>query len=735
MTHSLMSEENIPFLAGKARVEDSRLLRGHGQYLRDIPTGSDWLYGVFVRSSHAHASLAHCNWRDAQAAKGVVKILTYADCAQCVMPPSNPLVPPLQAHSFSILAAKTVTYVGQPIALVIATSAEFAQAAADLAVIDYAPLAPTNDLMASVDPMFRVFYQSDLQQPSSQPPEPKSYPADAIKVQLSHVQPRLISMSLEPRAARAYWNEAEQHLTVWLPTQSTARARDDIAQLLNLTKNQVRVVAPDVGGAFGAKGTVYPEDVAVAFAAKQMSVGIHWAGTRSEEFVSAAHGRGGHLNGALTLSANGEFLHLDARLKFPLGAWLPFSAGMPLRNAARILPGPYRVAAMDIEATGYLSNAAPMNIYRGAGRPEAALLMERLVDRAAFNIGFDPVELRRKNLIPNRLMPYKTGTGEILDSGDYSIALNRACEVFGYEDERLLQGQRRGNGDFVGIGVAMYVEPCGQGWESARVTLHSDIHGALRAEVASGSVAQGQGHETSYAVIASEALGIAFQSIRVVHGDTACCPDGVGALASRSMAIGGSAVLEACREVIGKHAAGALFPIVAEVKYTVTGETWSYGCVMARMSIDSETGKPLIEKIVWVDDAGKIITPQLAHGQLLGGAAQGIGQAMMERIVYDENGQLLTGSLMDYAVPRASDMPPIHIQSLTTVSPSNSLGAKGVGEAGCIGIPAALLNAASDALSPYFKKDEWPELAFPLTSEQLWRVIENCRTTMNESLK
>jgi aerobic carbon-monoxide dehydrogenase large subunit len=715
----------IAFLAGQARVEDARLLQGHGHYLRDLAClngeGVDYLHGAFVRSSHAHATFADCDWSNARAAEGVVRVFTAADFGQFFMPPSNPLVPPLQVHHFPVLAINKVSFVGQPIAFVVATSAEFAQAAAELALIDYQPLPPINDLQESVEPMFEVSYQSASSRVDGSEVDDL---VGAIKVHLHHQQPRIISMSLEPRAAKAFWNESQQHLTVWLPTQSTARARDDIAKLMGLNTLQVRVIAPDVGGAFGAKGTVYPEDVVVALAAKQLLGSVAWAGSRSEEFVAAAHGRGGCLEGELTVSPKGEVLKLQARLKFPLGAWLPFSAGMPLRNAARILPGPYRVAALDIAGAGYLSNAAPMNIYRGAGRPEAALIMERLIDKAAIELTIDPVLLRRKNLIVSQALPYKTGTGETLDSGDYLQALNRACEVFDYGGERQLQAQRRASGELVGIGIAMYVEPCGQGWESARVTLRLGEDGLLMAEVASGSVAQGQGHETSYAVIASEALGIAFERVRVVHGDTSLCPDGVGALASRSMAIGGSAVLDACHQAIALHGAGAALPIVVDVKYTAAGETWSYGCVMTRLLVDAETGKPSIEKLVWIDDAGKIITPQLAHGQLLGGAAQGIGQAMIERIVYDENGQLLTGSLMDYAVPRASDMPPIVIESIASVSPSNSLGAKGVGEAGCIGVPAALLNAAHDALAPLFSVNEMPELLFPLTSERLWHAMQ-----------
>ena len=282
------------------------------------------------------------------------------------------------------------------------------------------------------------------------------------------------------------------------------------------------------------------------------------------------------------------------------------------------------------------------------------------------------------------------------------------------------KARRRAAGEWVGIGLAMYVEPCGQGWESARVSLLPDG----RVQVASGSASQGQGHQTSYAAIAAEALGCDISLVSVTEGDTASCPAGIGALASRSMAIGGSAVLQAASTVARRRDAGELLPIVEDTVYTAAAEAWSYGCVIARMAIDPETGQPHIERLVWVDDAGRIISPQLAEGQLLGGLAQGLGQAMLERIVYDDQGQLLTGSLMDYAIPRADEMPLVELESLATTTSTNTsanlLGAKGVGEAGCIGVPAALLNAAADALSPLGEKT----LDFPLTAERLWRAMQ-----------
>jgi carbon-monoxide dehydrogenase large subunit len=690
---------------GLARVEDRRLLTGRGQYVHDLRQPG-MLHAVFVRSTHARARLMAVDLQAAKDNDGVIAVIGPDALAGRFMPPINELVPGMQLPQCPLLAQSRVDSVGQPIALVVASSLQAAQDAAELVFVDYEAEPAQNDMAPGVQALGNVRHQAG-----------GAAPAEAAhRVRVSHQQPRVIAMSLEPRAALAQWDAATGTLTAWLGTQAPSRARADIARTLDVPLAQVRVIAPDIGGAFGAKASVSPEDLVIAFAARHLRATVKWTSSRSEEFMSAAQGRGAKLEGELSVDAQGRFLHLEARLQFPMGAWLPYSAVVPARNAARILPGPYRVASVDIAAEAGMSNAAAVNIYRGAGRPEAALLMERLVEMAARRAGIDPVELRLRNLVPTGDMPYATPTGECFDAGDYRLALEKACARFDYAGERQLQAQRRAAGELVGIGIAMYVEPCGQGWESARVTLQADG----RVRVASGSAAQGQGHQTSYAVIAAEVLGCNAAQVTVDHGDTGNCPEGVGALASRSMAIGGSAVAEAARMAAVRRDAGEALPLTAETVYTAPSEGWSYGCVIARMAIDRDTGQPRIERLVWVDDAGRIISPQLAEGQLLGGLAQGLGQAMLERIVYDGEGQLLTGSLMDYAVPRADDMPPIELESIAMTTQANLLGAKGVGEAGCIGVPAALLNAAADALAPLGERS----LDFPLTAERLWRAMQ-----------
>lgn len=688
-----------------ARVEDHRLLTGRGRYVHDVNLPGQ-LFAAFARSVYARARIVAVHTDGAQAIAGVVAVVTGQDVAGLTLPPPNALLPDLQAEPVALMPGDAIRSVGQPLALVLARTPEAARQGAEAVWVEAEPEDARNDHAPDAARVARVRHHT------------ADRPAGvAHVVRVAQSQPRVAAMALEPRAAVMRWDGEHRQLEAWLPTQTPSRARADIARLLGLAPAQVRVIAPDVGGAFGAKSSLGPEELLLAWAAREHRCALKWTASRSEEFTAGVHGRGGHLSGELALDAEGRFLHLSAALRFPVGAWLPYSAVVPARNAARILPGPYRVAGVDIEAVVEASDAAAVTIYRGAGRPEATLLMERLVERAARQIGMDPLALRRHNLVAADQMPWATPTGETLDAGDYRAVLERAAEGFNYTHERAEQARRRAAGEWVGIGTALYVEPCGQGWESARVTLRADG----RVEVASGSSAQGQGHETSYATIAAQALGLEPRQVRVRHGDTARCPEGVGALASRSMAIGGSAVWLAAREVAQRRDAGEALPLSAEQVYTAPAEAWSYGCVMARLSLDGETGQPRVERLVWADDAGHIVSPQLAHGQLIGGLAQGLGQALLERLVYDSDGQLVTGSLMDYAVPRADDMPPVEIHSVHVPTTANALGAKGVGEAGCIGVPAALLNAAADALAPLGE----PDLDFPLTAERLWRVISN----------
>ena len=697
------------------RREDERLLTGRGRFTADIQIEGA-LHVAFVRSQHARGRLLRVDTDEALALSGVVAIFTAAELGALSMPVINPLLTPAHPESFDVLARERVTWCGQPVAVVVAHSRALALAAADRVGVEVDPEPAVPDFDATALSTVQVQHHYAASDPLTPMP-----PGAVVEVSLD--SPRLVAMALEPRAVVAEVPAYGDRMTVWLASQAPARARDDIARALGLDRDRIRVVTPDVGGAFGARASVVPEDLLVPWAAWRLRRSLKWVASRSEEFTAGMHGRGSTLAGRLTVSSDGHLGEFDARLHFSLGAWMPFSSVVPLRNAARILPGPYRVEALSVEGRATLSNASAVNIYRGAGRPEAVLLTEVLIERAARALRIDPVILRQRNLVAAQALPYRTPTGETFDSGDYAALLERACERFDYPRARREQSERRDRGQCVGVGLALYVEPCGQGWESARVTLHSNG----RVTVASGSPAQGQGHESAFARIAAEALGCDESMVDVHLGDTDECPDGIGALASRSTAIGGSAIVDACRQALARRSAGQSLPLTAETRFTAR-ESWASGCVIAQVSIDVDTGQMKIERVVWTDDAGRLIHPALVHGQLLGGFAQGVGQALMERVVYDGSGQLLTGSLMDYAVPRAADLPELITESLGRPTPFNLLGAKGVGEAGCIGVPAAIMNAARDALSPWGEA----ELQFPLTAPRLWQVLSAMRSASGD---
>ncbi len=731
------------------RVEDARLVTGQGRFVGDLaPAGC--LHLEFFRSPYARGSIASLNVSAARAVEGVVAVYTAADLGAVGAAAVNPLIPDIKVPPFRLLADATVEAVGQPVVAVVATNVAAARDAAaciDLVVETTAPRngSPDDTALAyrwSAGNCDAVFAAA----------------AHVVEVRIAH--PRLAPLALEPRATLAEWDEASGGLTVWMSTQTPHRARDDLAAILSMPAAQIRVIAPDVGGAFGGKASIYPEDAMVAWAARALGKPVKWSGGRSEDFLAATQGRGGHTEGALALSADGRLLGLRAKLAYPLGHWMPYSGSVPGRNAGRILPGPYRVENIDIALEAHLTSTASVGIYRGAGRPEACMLMERLMDRAAAVLDIDPIDLRRRNVIAADAYPYTTPTGEVLDSGDYPLLLKKAAARAAYRDLCRARTRRRKRGEVVGIGCSLYIEPCGQGWESARIGLTPD--GMIVA--ATGSSAQGQGRETAYAQIVCDTLGIAFARVRIAHGDTQSTPAGIGALASRGTAIGGSALLLAARafreralalagEMLGCPQADLVavptgiarandghsvswdalarrahdkgiglsdgLALVANEKYHAVGEAWSSGCCIAVVSADADTGELAIERLVWVDDAGVVVNPLLVEGQLIGGLAQGLGEAMRERIVYDEDGQLVTASLMDYAVMRARDMPAVDIEKIHTPSPANALGAKGVGEAGCIGVPAAIVNAAIDAVSPYGVT----HLDMPLTSETIWRAI------------
>jgi aerobic carbon-monoxide dehydrogenase large subunit len=696
------------------RREDARLLQGRGQFVDDLhPDGC--LFLDLLRSPFGAGRITALDVTQAAALPDVIAVFTAQDLPPVANSGVNALLPDAHLAAMEPLALHRIGAVGQPVAVIVATSKTTARDAMEQITLDVAQDAPPPSGQT------RAEWGSPL---------PAFEPAVTATVTHALVAP----FAMEPRATLAV--PEGNGLTVWLSTQTPQRGRDDLCAMLGLPRERLRVIAPDVGGAFGGKASLSPEDYLVAAAALKLQRPVKWLATRSDEFLSATQGRGAHSTAALQIGADGRATGLRADLAFPLGHWMPYSALAPIRNAGRILPGPYAIPH-HVAATATLTEGAAVNIYRGAGRPEAAMLMERLMDRAAQHLGMDPLDLRRRNIAKD-----SSPTQDRPCSGDFNRLLDRLSAETGYDNLRRLQMERRASGQVCGLGLALYVEPCGQGWETAHLTLQGD--GSFLA--ATGSSAQGQGRETAMAQIVAQALGVHPQRVRVTQGDTNAVPNAIGALASRSTAIGGTAMWKAAGDLLalaveraaatlgcgadqitatdaGLTAQGhtvawaALTPLQVETRHTAEAEAWASGAILAEVAIDADTGALVIEKITWVDDAGVVINPLLVQGQLIGGAAQGIGAAVMERMVYSD-GQLQTGSLMDYALPRASDMPPIRLISQPTPSPANPLGVKGVGEAGCIGIPAAILNAVMDALPP-----DTPDLSLPLTPEKLWRAM------------
>lgn len=702
------------------RIEDEKLVRGQGRYTSDIAI-AECLHVAFVRSPFAHGRIVGLETAMAAEMPGVVAVFTGKDVAGLGSLTVNRLIEGIKCPPYPILALEKVMAVGQPVAAVLAESAMAAVDAAENVLVDI-DIGPHHVDIASPPDGGDLFVGIEGNEVLA-----KRWTAgDAAKTfeEARHVvcasvrHPRLAPSPLETRSVAAEFLPSNE-LKVWLSTQTPHRAREELSKILGRDAAGIRVIAPDVGGAFGMKASLYPEDVLVAWAASRLKRSVSWRASRNEDFMAATHGRGAMTQGRLALDGDGRFLALEADIRCPFGHWLPYSAAVPPWNAARILPGPYHIDTVDISMRGITTNTAPVGIYRGAGRPEAAALMERLVEAAADATGIDPVELRLRNLVGPDEMPRTGPTGTVLDSGDYPAAIRSLCDMADYPRLRTQIAERRAQGGIVGAGLAFYVEPSGQGWESARVRLDPDG----RVTAATGTGSQGQGRETAYAQIIAEVFDIAAEDVAIVHGDTELAPAGIGALASRSTPIGGSALLQAAIEVRDKAwgLAEITEPITADVVYTAESEAWGYGCYLAVVSLDADTGALTVEQMTCVDDAGTIVNPMLVEGQILGGIAQGVGEAVMERMVYDEDGQLLTGSLMDYALPRAEDLPPITIAKMAVPTRSNPLGAKGVGEAGAIGAPAAILNATLDAVRPHGVR----HLDMPLTSETLWRALRD----------
>jgi aerobic carbon-monoxide dehydrogenase large subunit len=707
------------------RREDVRFLRGEATYLDDIELPG-LVEAAFVRSPFAHARIGAVDAEAARAFPGVVAVLTAADLDAAPLPVGGLEGAEVADAGHPVLARGKVRYAGEPVALVVAESRAIAEDAAELVDADYEPLEPVLDpRAAAAAPLVHEDVPANALVRWSRhhgDVDGAFAGADATVSQSFHI-PRLVAAPIEARGAIARLDDGDR-LTVWCSAQDPHRPLAQLGHSLGRERDRLRVIVPDVGGAFGSKGAIGAEVAAVAAAAVALRVPLRWTEDRTENFLSAYQGRGLDADVELALAADGRILALRARLHADLGGYLYATTPVAPHTTAMLLGGTYRIPAVDVEVVGAATTKVPTGPYRGAGRPEAAFLIERMVDLAARELGLDPVEVRRRNFVPPEAFPYETPLGWTYDSGSFERCLDTALELG--EIDRLLEERERARteGRVVGVGVGMYVERAGGQWESAELLLEPDG----RAVVRTGSSPHGQGHETTFAQIAADELGVDPAGVEIVWGDSAEVPPGVGTFASRSVAMGGSALVVAARK-LKERAEGAGLSLLelaaaeggarASARFE-SGLVFASGAYLAAVEIDRVTGRLRVLSLAAVDDSGRIVNPLLAEGQVLGATVQGLGQCLVEEAVHDEEGQLRTTSFADYSLLTAVELPPIESRFVETPSPLNPLGAKGIGEGGAIATPAAVANAVADALEPFGVRHVDP----PFTEAKLWRLLQ-----------
>jgi carbon-monoxide dehydrogenase large subunit len=738
------------------RLEDARLLTGQGRYTDDVrPEGA--AHAAFTRSPHAHARIARIDLAAARAAPGVIAVYTGAD----VVADGIGEIPftrmhkrqdgtPIVAPPRMPITADEARFVGDAVAMVVAETREQARDAAELVEVEWAPLEAVSGLEASAKQghVAAYYHMGDAAAREA------AFATARHVVRLRVVNQRVVANPLEPRALATQYDAAGNRYTLWCPTQNVHNVRGQLATALKLKEEQLHILCTDMGGGFGARGYAYPEHAALLWAAKKLGRPLRWLADRSENFLAEVHGRDNITVAELALDAEHRFTALRIRTLANIGAYISsFGAAVPAMSGARAPTGVYAIPVLDHEVKMMFTNTSPVDAYRGAGRPEMGYLLERLVQRAAMELGVDAIELRLKNLVPASKMPYANPAGYTYDCGDFERILRGALAASdwdGFPARKSAAGKR---GLRYGRGLACYVEITGSAKLSETVHMTAAADGSI--VVHSGTQAIGQGLWTSYAQVVADQLGIDPLQIRVVQGDSDLPRTGGGAGGSRGLQVGGSAALAGAVALIeaGRSlAAQALEAAAADLEYgagryriagtdrgiglfelaaqqpgqrivcehteTVKGQTWPNGCQVAEVEVDPETGEVRVARHSAVDDIGRVINPLTAESQVHGGIAQGLGQALFEQSVYDETGQLLTGSFMDYAMPRAGDIPDLTTRFDESVpTQQNPLGAKGAGEAGCHGATPAIVNAVIDALGV-------KQLDMPLTPERVWRALQ-----------
>jgi carbon-monoxide dehydrogenase large subunit len=773
---------------GKAmkRREDPRMITGRGQYVDDLHLPGMQSV-VFVRSPYAHAKISKLDTSAAEKHPGVMKIYTGKDFGQVPVPcgvtlPNSNQVSPM----YPVMATDVVRHTGEIVAVVVASDAGTARDAAQLVQVDYEPLGVTVDAEKGAQPGAPQVH-ADVPNNTSFTWRLTGGDIDAafgqaeMVVKQRLVNQRLIPNAIEPRAVVGRFDKATGEITLWDTDQNPHVIRLLLCLVTGLPENKVRVIAPDVGGGFGSKIFLYAEQSLIALMTKDLGVPLKWTETRSENYLSTTHGRDHVTYAEMAFKRDGTLLGLRVKTYANLGAYLStFAPLIPTFLYGPLLPGVYTLPALDCEVLGVFTNTVPVDAYRGAGRPEACYLVERLMDLAADELGIDPAEIRRRNFIPPDHFPHTTIAGMMYDSGSYEANMDKALEQFGYARWREEQAKARQQGRYLGIGLICYIEACGIApsaaagamgagaglWESGVVR----VHPTGKVTVLTGSSTHGQGHETTFAQLVSDELGVPYEDVEIVHGDTGLIQFGMGTYGSRSLAVGGTAILKSCQKLVEKGkriAAHLLEASEADIEYTggkfsvkgspdrakAFGEVvlMSYlahnypqdlepgfeaqtffdpinlvypaGTYMAVVEVDPDTGIVTPLKFYCMDDCGRVLNPMIAEGQVHGGVAQGIGQALYENAVYDENGQLLSGSMMDYAVPKITQLPSYTTEFAGVPSPSNPLGVKGIGEAGTIGATPAIVNAVVDALSPLGIR----HIDLPLTPQNVWKAIQQAK--------
>ncbi len=758
------------------RREDPALLRGEGRFVADFSTDGAAAMTV-VRSPFPHAELRGIDTSRAVAMKGVVAVLTAADVNPHVASPLPALTGSGDERFMKMrvperwpLTEGRVRHVGDAVAVVVAETPFIAADAVEAVEVDYQALpavaGPVEALAKRAPrvheslPDNRAFvWQAEGGSVDT------AFARAKVTVELPMRIQRMIPNAMEPRAVAAVFDPDTDGFTVLTTTQIPHMVRRAIAASFEVPEERVRVIAPEVGGGFGAKANVYPEEILVPFLARKLGRPIRWVASRGEDYLATVHGRDQHAVMRLAATNSGRVVAADLEVTVDLGAYYSRVSALIATLTGTMMTGVYDIPNARATATGVLTNKVPTEPYRGAGRPEACYVLERAMDALARKLDMDPAELRRRNFVSKERFPYQTALGLEYDSGDYGQALDAALKRASYEEVRREQERRRHEGGPpLGIGISSYVEICGFGpWETGTVSI--DARG--RATVLTGTSPTGQGHETTWAQIAADALQIPIDHVTVKHGDTAVVKKGTGTFGSRSTPVGGSAVLSNARAVTEGAKGLAAFLLEAasadirltegrfhvvgvpsrsvgweevaatghhkrlprvlrgqlhsDEPFTPKGETFPFGAHLCIVQLDPETGEITILRYVSVDDCGRVINPLLVEGQVHGGLAQGIGQALWEGAIYDESANLLSGSLMDYAVPRADQLPTYETYRTVTPSPLNALGVKGIGEAATIGSTPAVVNAVIDALSPYGVQ----HIDTPLTAEKVWRAMNS----------